>query len=239
MPFTTNEHSEYRENFLFQAVTPDHGGVAAKDLNFCGFKTMEHILVIIGYLTGSIPFGLVIGKCLGVDVRSKGSRNIGATNVNRLLGKKAGALTLLCDAGKAVAPMLLASLLLSDHADKGFWVASTGAAAFLGHLYPVYLKFKGGKGVATALGIFFLIKPLAATICVVVFAAVVKIWRYVSLGSLVSSALMPGLIWFMGGDRNYFWLAAFISVLIWVKHHENIGRLLKGQESRLSSEKSG
>jgi len=194
---------------------------------------MGYLLVIVGYLIGSIPFGLVLGKCLGVDVRCAGSGNIGATNVNRLLGKKMGAITLVADAGKAVLPMLAAAKFLGEEPNAEFWVAATGGAAFLGHLYPLYLKFKGGKGVATALGIFFYVQPLAVAVCVVVFVAVIRIWGYVSLGSLIASALMPGLVFFLEGPGHKAYLSVLVAVLIWLKHASNIKRLINHQENSI------
>ena len=192
-----------------------------------------YLFVIAGYLIGSIPFGWVLGKCLGIDVRSAGSGNIGATNVNRLLGKKMGAITLLADAGKAVLPMLAAAKFLGDQPSSQFWVAATGGAAFLGHLYPLYLKFKGGKGVATALGIFFYVQPLALSFCILVFVAVVRIWGYVSLGSLMAAALMPVLVFLLEGPGYKAYLAVLIAVLIWLKHAENIKRLINHQENKI------
>lgn len=194
---------------------------------------MEYCLIVVGYLIGSIPFGLVLGKCLGIDVRAAGSGNIGATNVNRLLGKKMGAITLLADAGKAVLPMLAAAKFLGDKPNVQFWVAATGGAAFLGHLYPLYLKFKGGKGVATALGIFFYVQPLALSLSIVVFVAVVRIWGYVSLGSLTAAALMPILVFLLEGPGQKVYLAMLIAALIWLKHAENIKRLINHQENRI------
>lgn len=194
---------------------------------------MEYFLVIAGYLLGSIPFGLVLGICLGVDVRSAGSGNIGATNVNRLLGKKMGAITLLADAGKAVLPMLAAAKILGNTSSAQFWVAATGGAAFLGHLYPIYLKFKGGKGVATALGIFFYLQPLAVALCIAVFVAVVRVWGYVSLGSLLASALMPVLVYLLEGIGHKVYLAALVAALIWLKHIDNIRRLVNHEESSI------
>lgn len=199
---------------------------------------MEYLLVILGYLVGSIPFGLVIGKIGGVDVRSSGSGNIGATNVNRLLGKKMGALTLVADACKAVLPMFLATWLLSGGESDMLWVYATGGAAFLGHLYPIYLRFKGGKGVATALGIFLYIHPLAVFLCLGLFVIVVKSSGYVSLGSLLTSALMPVLVYFFDGLTPAFALSLFVAVLIWLKHHVNIVRLLNHQENSFKKKSS-
>ena len=194
---------------------------------------MEYCLVVLGYLIGSIPFGLVLGKCLGIDIRRAGSGNIGATNVNRLLGKKMGAITLLADAGKAVLPMLAAARLLGNDPQAQLWVAATGGAAFLGHLYPLYLKFKGGKGVATALGIFFYIQPLALAICILIFVAVVRIWGYVSLGSLTAALMMPALVFYLDGPGHKAYLALLIAALIWLKHADNLRRLIKHQENSI------
>ena len=191
---------------------------------------MEYGLVILGYLVGAIPFGLVFGKCLGVDVRSAGSGNIGATNVIRLLGKKLGLLTLAADAAKAVLPMAFAALILRGSPAADLWVALVGAAAFLGHIYPVYLGFKGGKGVATALGVFFYIQPMAVLICVIVFVIVVWLWGYVSLGSLIASALMPLFLLLSDKSGVDVGLAFFVSVLIWFKHIDNIKRLIRHEE---------
>lgn len=191
---------------------------------------MEYLLVLGSYLIGSIPFGLVLGKAAGVDVRAAGSGNIGATNVARLVGKKLGVLTLVCDALKAIVPMLAASWLLGNDGQRELWVALCGGAAFLGHLYPLYLGFRGGKGVATALGIFCYLSPVAAVIDVLIFVGVVYNWGYVSLGSLTAALMMPGLVWLLTGSLSNSVLALAIGVLIWVKHRDNIERLMKHEE---------
>ncbi len=196
---------------------------------------MEYVLVLLGYLIGAIPFGLLFGRCLGIDVRGAGSGNIGATNVNRLLGKKLGLLTLLADAGKAVLPMILAAMILRGLPRADMWVALVGGAAFLGHIYPIYLRFKGGKGVATALGVFFYIQPVVVLICVVVFVIVVRVWGYVSLGSIIAAALMPILLSLGTGSKIDISLAVFVSLLIWFKHMDNIKRLLRHEENRLNN----
>lgn len=198
---------------------------------------MEYLLIVFGYLVGSIPFGLVIGKIAGIDVRTSGSGNIGATNVSRLLGKKMGVVTLLADAGKAVLPMLVSAWFLAD--TNHLFVYATGGAAFLGHLYPVYLKFKGGKGVATALGIFIYIQPVAIVFCLALFVAVVKMTGYVSLGSLLASALMPILVCILDGVTPAFYLALFVAIFIWIKHHENIKRLLNHEENSFKKKGKG
>ena len=191
---------------------------------------MNYLFLLIAYLIGSIPFGLILGKMAGVDVRKVGSGNIGATNVSRLLGKKLGLFTLFADMGKALLPMILAAWWLQGGLDREVWVAFCGAAAFLGHLYPVYLKFKGGKGVATALGVFLYLAPAAAVLDLAIFVGVVYNWGYVSLGSLSAALLLPGLVWLLYGSVNKALLAGFIGALVWVKHWDNIRRLLRNEE---------
>jgi glycerol-3-phosphate acyltransferase PlsY len=140
---------------------------------------MIYLFVIISYLIGSIPTGLILSQATGVNIRNEGSGNIGATNVTRLLGKKLGVLTLVGDVLKAVIPMLAAHwyFLRSGVAVKphevDLAVSLCGGAAFLGHLFPIYLKFKGGKGVATAMGVFIVLEPLAVLISLFIFVAVV------------------------------------------------------------------
>ncbi len=198
---------------------------------------MEYMFLILSYLVGSIPFGLVFGKLIGVDVRSSGSGNIGATNVNRLLGKKMGLLTLLADALKAVLPMVLVGWILQENPDVDLWVIMAGGAAFLGHIYPVYLKFKGGKGVATALGVFLYLAPVAVLAAAAAFVLIVSFTGYVSLGSICAAALLPVLLWQMGEPQVSVWLAVFVGSLIWLKHRENIGRLLRHEENSLKKKK--
>lgn len=191
---------------------------------------MNIFLVLLAYLVGSIPFGLLIGRFAGVDVRAAGSGNIGATNVGRLLGRGYGLLTLACDVGKALLPMMVAGRLVADPAMRELIVILCGGAAFLGHMFPVYLGFRGGKGVATALGIFLYLAPVAALVDLAIFAAVVYNWGYVSLGSLTAALMMPGLVWLINRSVAQAVLALCIGILIWVKHHENIRRLMHGEE---------
>lgn len=192
---------------------------------------MESLLIIGAYLLGAVPFGLVIGRLAGVDVRSAGSGNIGATNVGRLLGKKLGVLTLAADVAKGVLPMVVAGWWLAeDPGRRELVVALCGAAAFLGHLFPIYLRFRGGKGVATALGIFLYLTPLAALTAAALFVAVVYNWGYVSLGSLTAALFMPGLIWLMYRAPVPTLLAVGLGALIWLKHRDNIGRLMRHEE---------
>ncbi|RJP20276.1 MAG: glycerol-3-phosphate 1-O-acyltransferase [Deltaproteobacteria bacterium] len=190
------------------------------------------LLVVFGYLIGSVPFGMVVAKAFdrGIDLRNAGSGNIGATNVARTLGKGAGALTLLLDAGKAVFALALARMLLGAPADV--WLALVGGAVFLGHIFPVYLRFKGGKGVATALGVVAFLSPVTVFVLVVLFLGVVYFTRYVSLGSLCAAVGLPVVMAMLGGPRSYLNLSLVMAFLVIWTHRENIHRLLAGQESK-------
>jgi glycerol-3-phosphate acyltransferase PlsY len=186
---------------------------------------------IAAYLLGSIPSGLLLGKAYGIDVRKEGSGNIGATNLYRTLGRKVGVLTLICDCLKGFIPVL--AMKLSDlPADYAAWV---GLAAFCGHVFSVFLRFKGGKGVATALGVFLALKPLAVIIALAVFLALVFKWRYISLGSIAAAAVMPPAVSLLGGSRVVVLVTALIAVMVIVKHHENIKRLVAGTENRFKA----
>ena len=172
---------------------------------------MVYLFVIISYLIGSIPTGLVLAKLTGKeDIRKSGSGNIGATNVTRILGKKLGALTLAGDVLKAVVPMVgvhwyfVQSGAPVSPGELDVAVTLCGGAAFLGHLFPVYLNFRGGKGVATALGVFIVLEPLAVLISLFLFVAVVYFSGFVSAGSLLVSALLTVWIWLLGGSKPCF-----------------------------------
>lgn len=199
---------------------------------------MYILFPVIGYLVGAIPFGLVISKMVGVDVRTEGSRNIGATNVNRVLGKKLGFLTLICDCLKGLLPMYLAAVMLPESESKELVVAITGVMATLGHMFPVYLKFRGGKGVATGLGVFLYLSPLAIAISLVVFVATVALTGFVSAGSLLASGLIPLWLYFLGASKTTIGAAACVALLIWLKHHENINRLIHGKEQSWKKNKA-
>jgi acyl phosphate:glycerol-3-phosphate acyltransferase len=190
-------------------------------------------LIIIGaaYLIGSIPTGLLLGKAYGIDVRKEGSGNIGATNLYRTVGRKVGIITLIGDCLKGMLPVVLVkfSTLPPEFAA---WV---GLAAFCGHVFSVFLKFKGGKGVATALGVFLALAPLAVAIAMALFAGLMFLWRYVSLGSISAAAAMPLAVFFLGGSRTVTTITFIISLIIIVRHHENIGRLLSGNESKFKT----
>ena len=184
--------------------------------------------LIAAYLLGSIPVGVVLAKLKGRDPRKVGSGNIGATNVMRTAGKALGILTLAGDIVKGLLPTWLA--IHYDH--TALIVAACGLAAFAGHLWPIYLRFRGGKGVATALGLFLALKPAVIPILLVVFVLVLLKWRYVSLGSLVATALTPLLLLILGSPLEYILVSLIVGLLIYYKHRGNIKRLLSGTEHR-------
>ena len=196
------------------------------------------IIAALSYLLGSIPFGYLLVRIFrGEDVRKSGSGNIGATNVSRK-SPLLGALTLLLDALKGSAAVAL-SYVVADHTVVIPSLEQSALAALfavLGHMFPVWLKFRGGKGVATGLGAFVLIAPKAVLISVVIFMAVIAILRYVSLGSIVAVAVFPVMAWLMGQfhiSPAALALISLASLLIIVKHRDNIHRLLTGTENRI------
>ncbi len=196
------------------------------------------VVLLCSYLVGAIPFGLLFSRAMGKDVRQEGSGNIGATNVNRVLGKKLGILTLLCDVAKGFLPVYAVSLVLAPAVNSELFVALCGLSTVLGHMFPVYLGFKGGKGVATALGVFLYFSPLSILIALFVFIAVVAGSGFVSAGSLVAAALIPLCIWLLGGSLSTVLVAVLIAALVWVKHTSNIKRLLRGEETSWKTKES-
>ena len=186
------------------------------------------LLIVIAYLVGSIPSGFILGRLAGVDVRDAGSGNIGATNVARVLGKGRGLLTLLADTAKGFVPVFIGQRLgLSDAA-----VALVAIAAFLGHLYPVFLRFRGGKGVATAFGALLALAPLATLIMIFIFGAAVLGSRRVSLGSMAAALAAPIALWVFSYSVELVAMSAFLWVMITLRHRDNIKRLLAGTEPR-------
>ncbi len=199
---------------------------------------MYIIFPVIGYFVGAIPFGLIISKMVGVDVRTQGSKNIGATNVNRVLGKKLGFITLICDCLKGLLPMYLAALVLPGLENKEMIVALTGVMAVLGHMFPIYLGFRGGKGVATGMGVLLYLSFPAILISLAVFVATVALTGFVSAGSLLASGLIPLWLFLLGASKTTICTAAGIALLIWLKHHENINRLIHGEEKSWKKNKT-
>jgi len=197
--------------------------------------SLKSFLILIAYLCGSIPTGLILSRIIaGIDVRKYGSHNIGATNVYRILGKKLGGLTLLGDVLKGFLPVYLVYKITGSET----WTSIAALATFLGHLYPVYLKFSGGKGVATALGAFLFLSPQIIVINILIFILVVGIFRYVSLGSVFAALAMPLLMCLFQSYQyptSYIITAAIIAILISYRHKENFKRIIKGTESKIGS----
>jgi glycerol-3-phosphate acyltransferase PlsY len=185
-------------------------------------------VLFAGYLLGSIPFGLILTRLAGLgDIRRIGSGNIGATNVLRTGNKALAAATLLLDGGKGAVAALVAQHVYGPDA-----AIVAGAGAFLGHLFPVWLKFRGGKGVATTIGIFLAIAWPVGVIACAVWLLVALVFRYSSLAALIAVAAAPVAAWFLANHQTAG-LALFLAAVVWLRHHENIGRLLRGQESRI------
>jgi len=186
-------------------------------------------LLLASYLLGSIPFGLIIGKLWGaIDVREHGSGNIGTSNVMRTVGKSAAAVVLVLDVLKGALPVVAAqSLDLSD------WiVAGAGAAAVAGHVWSLFLRFNGGKGIATALGVAFAFDLRLALALLAVWILVVFVTRYISVGSLAGAVCMPVFVWAFGHGSAYVGAACLISLLAFWRHRSNVSRLLSGTEYR-------
>jgi glycerol-3-phosphate acyltransferase PlsY len=186
--------------------------------------------LVLGYLLGSIPFGIILTRLAGgPDLRTIGSGNIGATNVLRTGNKKLAALTLIGDMLKGTVAVLLAGWLLSG---KNAALAA-GLGAFLGHILPVWLRFKGGKGVATFLGILIGLKASIALIFAAVWISIAYLTKYSSLSALIASLLTPLLLWFWIRDVQAAGLMAILALLLWFMHRENIARLLAGREGKI------
>ena len=208
------------------------------------------VVIIIAYLLGSIPFGyLIVRASQGADVRETGSGGTGATNVSRRAGKFAGVLTLILDAMKGAAAVLIALWAFGPFANglqagssslqNYWWVAAAALAVIVGHMFPVWLGFRGGKGVATGVGVFLVLAPVAVGLAGVIFILVVSLTRYVSLGSILAAAAIPFFVWAQdqfiqtGPGRVPLMTAAAASALLIIfAHRGNIGRLLDGTESR-------
>jgi glycerol-3-phosphate acyltransferase PlsY len=205
------------------------------------------ILIIGAYLLGSIPFGLIIAAAHGKDLRSIGSGNIGATNIARALGRKWAYFCFLLDVLKGLIPMLVARILMEvDNPTPGLvslWLL-VGCAAILGHIFPIYVKFKGGKGVATSFGVALGLWPyytICAVFAIAIWAGLVLIWRYVSLASMAASiafpiALILAIVLIPGWSFSNLWplliAAVAIPIMVMVRHRENIKRLIAGTESK-------
>jgi glycerol-3-phosphate acyltransferase PlsY len=192
-------------------------------------------LVAMAYLLGSIPAGLLVARALGgPDPRQHGSGNLGTANVYRLLGWKAGALTLLGDVAKGALPVALARLTLTPPAGwQETGVALVGAAAVLGHVFPLYVRFKGGKGVATTFGVVAVLAPWAALNLAVVYVLALAQTRIFSISALICAWLLPVAVGLFADSKAYLLLAGVLSGLILVCHRDNLERFFKGEEPRL------
>lgn len=192
---------------------------------------MDSVLpILIGYGVGSLPLGyLVASRAKGIDLRRVGSGNVGAANVYRSAGLAAALIVVLVDVAKGASSVLFAARLATGAADP----VAAGVAAVIGHVYPVWLRFHGGKGVATACGVFWMLAPLATAASATVFVLVVWLTRYVSLGSIVATLALPPLAWFTDKSIPVVVGAAVAAILIVQRHHANLSRLQQGIERRL------
>lgn len=208
-------------------------------------------LVAAAYLIGSIPFSFLVAKLLaGKDVRQHGSRNVGATNVARTAGRAAGVLALVLDLAKGWSAIMVAQWIVRQPAwpfapgtepwqMREMWVALAGVIVVLAHMFPVWLRFHGGKGVATAAGVILALDPIVWLASVIVFAIVVIAFRTVSLGSILTAASIPVLFRFFAPGPP-FWrilMAIVIAIAVIGKHHENIARIVNGSERKLGQKK--
>lgn len=191
------------------------------------------VLLLVAYLLGSISFAVIVVRAVsGEDIRAQGSGNAGATNVLRAYGKKPALLVALLDVAKGTAAVLLMRLATADP----WWSAAAGLAVVLGHVFPVFYGFRGGKGVATAVGAFAVLAPLALLCCMAVFVLVVALTRYVSLGSVISMVLLPPVAGVLfHAPRPVVTAAAVTALVVVFKHLGNLKRLARGEERKLGS----
>ena len=198
------------------------------------------MFIVTAYLLGSIPFGKLIAKRVAhINITQRGSGNIGATNVARELGITWGLVTLLLDMLKGFLPVFLyAHYILQAGIEFETCLSAIGLAALLGHQFSIFMRFRGGKGVATAIGIYLVISPLACLIAVIVFILTVYKWDFVSLGSMLAAIVMPGLLALFGKSQPLVTTSIIVAALICFKHKGNIKRLVKGEERKWRGEKN-
>jgi glycerol-3-phosphate acyltransferase PlsY len=188
----------------------------------------EALVVVLAYLLGSIPFAFLAGRARGIDLRTVGSGNLGAANVFRTLGREMGLAVMAADILKGVVAVVIARLLTDDP-----WPAVAAAAAMAGHVFPVWLRFKGGKGVAVGGGAVIGLMPLAALILFAVWIVTVAVTRYTSLAAIVGAVIATPLVWAMGYPAADIVFTALAAAAVLFLHRANIGRLLRGQENRI------
>lgn len=191
---------------------------------------------IIGYLLGSANSSLIVGKFYGVDIRKHGSGNAGTTNTLRTLGKKAALFVLLGDMLKGILACII-GYLITGRSDMGIMIGGIGA--ILGHNWPLYFGFKGGRGVLTSLAVVLMVDWRTALVLLCVFIIIVALARYVSLGSTVAAALLPAASALLGSDMKHIIFSAILGLMIIILHRDNIKRLLNGTESKLGAKKKG
>ena len=206
------------------------------------------IIAIIAYLVGSINFSIIISKRIaGFDVREKGSGNAGTTNMLRSVGVKAAAITLLCDILKGVVVILIAILIgnIVDGLDDALLVQLAGIFVIIGHTFPIFFGFKGGKGIATSLGVLLMINWQIGLICVAVALILMVITRMVSVGSIAAAILFPVLVIFIGqnyivpvNNWSYLIFSIIVAVIVLFNHRENLKRIFTGKENKISFKKS-
>jgi len=187
--------------------------------------------VLFGYLAGSVPFAFLLARRAGIDVRVAGSGNVGAANVLRTTGTGRAVTVMLLDVAKGAAAVLIVSLA----AGGASIAALTGAAAIVGHIYPVWLRFHGGKGVAVAAGVFSILTPVATGIAAALFLVTVWLTRYVSLGSIAATLVLPPVAWWAGAPDAVVASACGAGVLILFRHRANLRRLYSGTERRMGA----
>ncbi len=199
------------------------------------------VIAVIAYLIGSINFSVIISKKMGgFDLREKGSGNAGTTNALRTIGKKAAALTLVCDILKGVVAIFIAKLigLIWSDVDKALLVQIAGIAVVIGHTFPIFFKFKGGKGVATSLGVLVTTNWQIGLICLVFAIVLIALTQMVSVGSIVAAILYPVLTMFIGQnyivEGNYILASIILAILVVFNHRENVKRILSGTENKIS-----
>ncbi len=188
----------------------------------------EAVAIVAAYLLGSIPFGYLAGLTRGIDIRTVGSRNVGATNVFRTLGRPVGIAVMALDIGKGVVAVVIARLITDDP-----WPLIAAGAAVAGHVFPVWLRFRGGKGVAVGCGVAIGLVPWVVLALVPVWIIVIAITRYVSLGSIICAAAFTPTVWAFGYSTATIIFAGLISAAVLWRHRANMGRLIRGEELRL------
>jgi glycerol-3-phosphate acyltransferase PlsY len=187
--------------------------------------------ILFGYLAGSVPFAFLLARRAGIDVRVAGSGNVGAANVLRTTGAWRAVTVMGLDVAKGAAAVIIVNL-----GTGGVSIAAlTGAAAVVGHIYPVWLKFRGGKGVAVAAGVFSVLSPVAASLAASVFLIIVGLTRYVSLGSIAATVALPPIAWWSGAPRAVVVMSVAVAGLILFRHRANLWRLRHGTERRMGS----